>query len=331
MVHDMNRMVATWLIICAFMVFCMVVIGGITRLTESGLSIVDWRPVTGAIPPLNEADWAIEYSKYQTSPQFQKINNHMNVEQFKSIYWWEFIHRFMGRMIGLALFLPLIYFIFAKKLVRLDAYKLFGICALVGLQGLFGWIMVASGLKDNPAVSHYRLALHLGTAFIIIACIMNMAMRLLSVRRMEGIRNGWAIRCFPYILFAQVILGAMVAGMDAGLLYPDFPKMNGQWVPDEILSSSPWWRNFLENPSTIHFQHRAFAIVVCCFAAYISVNLMRITKAWACILMAGIALQIMLGWATVASSVAVIPASAHQGVAVILFAMSLYLRYQARK
>lgn len=217
-----NKNVAIWLFSCAAMVFIMVVIGGLTRLTESGLSIVEWRPFTGIIPPMNEADWQTLYEKYSQYPEFQKINAWMSVEDFKSIFWLEFIHRLWGRLIGIVFFIPFVWFLAKKSIDRATKWKLWGLFILGGLQGLMGWYMVMSGLVDRPDVSQYRLTAHFGLALLIFIALLWVALQQLGPRTTSTISSKRAWQLLWLIVFTA-LSGGFVAGLNAGHIYNTFP------------------------------------------------------------------------------------------------------------
>jgi cytochrome c oxidase assembly protein subunit 15 len=267
-----DRAVSAWLFLCAAMVFAMVVIGGITRLTESGLSIVEWQPLVGAIPPLSEADWQALFRKYRLSPQFQQVNRGMALEQFKTIFWWEYVHRLWGRLIGLVFLVPFLWFVWRGRLHGAMAWKLAGIFALGGLQGAMGWYMVASGLVDRPEVSQYRLVAHLGLAVLIYALLLWQAMTLWrapggsSVESplpfQEGEEGGLrrAASALLALIALTMLAGGFVAGLDAGMIYNTFPLMESRIVPPDYGTMRPWWRDWFENRATVQFHHRVLGI-----------------------------------------------------------------------
>src|SRR6266705_1904314 len=240
-----NRAVAAWLLVCCAFVFAIVVVGGITRLTHSGLSIVEWQPIVGALPPLDEAGWQETFGKYKQSPEYRLVNPGMTLDGFKGIFWWEYVHRLLGRMIGAVFFLPLLWFALRGGIARALAWKFAVIFALGAAQGALGWYMVQSGLVDNPRVSQYRLTAHLGIAFLIYAAMLWIALDLLFPRvpRTEAAPRG--LRRFAFALVAlisvMVLSGGLVAGTRAGLAYNTFPLMNGRLVPPEIFAIEPWY------------------------------------------------------------------------------------------
>jgi heme a synthase len=331
-----RRAIAAWLLACCALVFIMVVVGGITRLTHSGLSIVEWQPIMGAIPPLNDAQWQETFAKYQQTPEFRLRNHDMTLEGFKGIFWWEYIHRLLGRLIGLAFLLPFVYFLWRQVVPRELAWKLWAIFVLGGLQGAMGWYMVKSGLVDDPRVSSLRLAAHLGLAFVIYWAMLWVALDLLNplrasasdtARRRAGLLVG--------LVFVMVLSGALVAAIRAGFAYNTWPLMNGQWVPDEILLLDPWWTNFIHNMATVQFVHRVLAVVVVVLAL-IAWSRVRYeppnprARLWSHAMLATAAVQVLLGIATLLLQVPVSLAALHQAGAVALFTCAIGLRHALR-
>ena len=263
-IPDSSRAIACWLFFCAATVFAMALIGAITRLTESGLSIVEWAPVKGALPPLNEADWLREFDLYKQTPQYQKVNHGMSLAEFKDIYFWEWLHRLWGRLIGLFYALPLAYFWLRGRIPPDAKGPLLGILALGFAQGAMGWIMVKSGLVDMPAVSHYRLAAHLMLAFLIYACLLRMAFGF-ALRPDLDAGRATVVRGALHLVLALAVLtmvwGAFVAGLRAGLLYNTFPTMDGHWLPPELAQHKPVWKAFIEERATVQFTHRVLAVL----------------------------------------------------------------------
>jgi len=261
---DYSTRIAAWLFICAAAVFMMALIGAITRLTESGLSIVEWAPVKGAIPPLNEADWQREFDLYKETPQYIKVNRGMSLAEFKNIYFWEWLHRQWGRIIGLIYALPLLVFWAYGRLPPESKPAFTGILLLGFAQGAMGWLMVKSGLVDQPAVSHYRLAAHLMLAFLIYACLLRMAFAF-SLRpdpdagRVTCLRGG--VKLVLGLAVLTMIWGAFVAGLRAGLVYNTFPMMDAHWFPPEMLAHKPVWKSFIEEPATVQFVHRVLGVL----------------------------------------------------------------------
>ncbi|HTG97055.1 MAG TPA: COX15/CtaA family protein [Burkholderiales bacterium] len=319
-----RRMVAAWLFLCAALVFAIVLVGGITRLTRSGLSIVEWQPLIGALPPLSELEWQALFAKYRETPEFRLVNHAMTLEGFKGIFWWEYIHRLLARGIGLVFLLPLLYFQFAGKLDRALALKLWGILVLGALQGAMGWIMVQSGLVDDPKVNPVRLSAHLGIALAIFAAELWIAMQLVS-RRVRPF-DPLAVS-LPLVVFLMALSGGMVAGLRAGSAYQTFPLMNGHLVPPEVLMLEPWWRNFLYNMATVQIVHRAFFWLLCLLVP-LAWWRMRHTPAGNALL-AAFALQGTLGISTLLLGVPVGLGAAHQGGAVLLLAAALWNAHSA--
>lgn len=266
-----HRAVRLWLYLLAALVAAMVLVGGMTRLTDSGLSITEWRPVTGAIPPLSADDWAAEFSKYQEIPQYQTMNKGMSLDAFKEIYWWEWTHRFLGRLIGFVFAVPFLYFLIRRRLPARLLPGLGAVFLLGALQGAIGWWMVASGLVDRVSVAPYRLAVHLSLAFLIFAALLWTArsLRAAEPQAVPGsVRAGaWALLV---LAFVQVALGALVAGLDAGRSFTTWPLIDGGLVPnpDSLFVLKPAWANFFENPLTAQFDHRIGAYLLLAVAAW---------------------------------------------------------------
>jgi cytochrome c oxidase assembly protein subunit 15 len=268
--------VRIWLYVIAGLIVAMILVGGATRLTDSGLSITEWQPIHGTIPPLSEADWIEEFTKYQQIPEYQIINKGMTLAEFKNIFWWEWAHRFLGRFIGVVFFLPLVFFWATGRIGRSLAPQLLGIFVLGGLQGAIGWWMVASGLVARTDVSQYRLATHLTIAFGILALVMWVARGISPRPPPDGPpkARGFAI-ALVVLLFFQVFLGGLVAGLDAGLVSSTWPTMDGDWVPQGLWVARPWWLNFFENPVTVQFEHRMVAYLILAVAAVYAVAARR--------------------------------------------------------
>lgn len=335
-----RRQVAAWLLACCALVFAMVVVGGVTRLTHSGLSIVEWEPLVGTIPPLSQSDWEEVFEEYKATPQYQKVNKGMSLDEFKGIFWWEYIHRLLGRAIGVVFFVPFLWFLARGKIDRPLAWKLGGIFVLGALQGAMGWYMVMSGLVDNPRVSHYRLVAHLGLAFLIFAAMLWTALDLLNpVRgdlpppRRTLARYALALTA---LIFLMVLSGGFVAGIRAGFAYNTFPLMDGHFLPPEILMLEPWWTNLFNNMATVQFNHRMiawlliFLVSALWFAVRRTPAAARMRRA-ADALLAMLAIQVALGITTLLLAVPVPLAAAHQGGAVLLFAAGLWLAHSLRE
>ena len=326
-----RRAVAGWLLACCALVFAMVVVGGITRLTHSGLSIVEWQPLVGAVPPLDDAQWERAFAKYRATPEFRLRNHDMTLAGFKEIFWWEYFHRLLGRVIGLVFVVPFAYFLARGAIARPLAWKLAAVFALGGLQGAIGWYMVQSGLVDDPRVSPLRLAMHLGMALVIYAAMLWMALGLLARSHAPRSRHARAALGFATLVFAMALTGALVAGIHAGYAYNTFPTMNGQWVPDEILSIDPWWVNFVYNMATVQFDHRVLALAVVIGAVALAWSIWsdasapRASRVWAGALIAATGLQVSLGIATLLLRVPIALAALHQAGAVLVFTCAVGL------
>jgi cytochrome c oxidase assembly protein subunit 15 len=318
------RALALWLLAVAGLVFLMVVVGGITRLTESGLSIVRWEPLSGTLPPIGEEAWAAEFAAYRQSPQYQLVNTGISLDEFKNIYFWEYVHRLLGRVIGLAFALPLLWFAWKRAIPRGYGWKLAALFVLGGLQGAIGWWMVASGLVDRPDVSHIRLAVHLLMALAIFAATLWLALDLLTLAREDG--AGPARMPTPAIwmlslLFLQFLFGAYVAGLDAGYAFSSWPKMGDQWFPADAPMLEPFLRNFADNPVMVQFVHRWLAFAVAAAAFVLARNAWRSGhRQAAAALLTAVAVQILLGILTLLSGVELWIAASHQGMAVLLLA-----------
>ncbi len=333
--------VTIWLWICLLLVAGMVIVGGLTRLTESGLSIVEWKPITGTLPPSSEEEWTQEMAAYKTSPQAEKVFPDITLEEFKHIFWLEYIHRLLGRVIGAAFLFPLIVFSVARILTWRQTLKLTAIFTLGGAQGLIGWYMVKSGLVDNPHVSPYRLALHLGTGFTLFACILWQALNFARKPTpsigafMLPAPSQWlkAMACIAVLtIFLQVIMGAFVAGLHAGLTYNTFPYMDEKWIPEGLWpdADAAWYINLLEDVTTVQFTHRALAYVlsfiVPCFWI-VGRNNPHVAHLLP-ILFAIFVVQFLLGVLTLLFVVPVPLASLHQTNALLLFGITVTILHR---
>jgi cytochrome c oxidase assembly protein subunit 15 len=308
------------------MVALMVLIGGLTRLTNSGLSIVEWNPIHGVIPPLNESEWMEEFAKYQQSPEYLKINHGMLLDEFKSIFALEYIHRLVGRIAGAIFLLPLLFFAFKKHIPFALGKRLALIFALGLCQGVIGWYMVKSGLVDDPHVSHFRLALHLTFAFVIYGMLFwyGLEVQKPGTRTpLPGYRFSLALTA---LILLQTIFGAFVAGLDAGLVYNEFPKMGGVWIPQELYNSfsNVGLDGILHDPVSVQFLHRVIALIVTLTVLAFSIRHYRL-RTPVYLLVLALFLQVGLGIATLTHEVPVALASAHQMGALLLFSIALFI------
>lgn len=315
--------VAAWLFICAALTFAMVVVGGITRLTESGLSIVEWQPLAGALPPLSQADWEALFARYRDTPQFGKVFPDMTLEGFKSIFWWEYAHRLLGRVIGIVFLVPYVFFLIKRKITGTLAWQLAGVFVLGGLQGALGWYMVQSGLVDDPRVSHFRLTAHLGLALAIFAAEFWLALEVLSSN--EKRRYKPLALAVAGLVFLMALSGGFVAGLRAGHAYNTFPLMNGHLVPPEAFMLEPWWHNFFWNVATVQLVHRAIFWLLLVLIPIVWWHARRTTAKIAGHHLLGMfLLQAGLGISTLLLAVPVPLAAAHQAGAVLLLAAALW-------
>jgi len=337
---DARPMVAGWLLVVAVMVGAMVLLGGATRLTHSGLSMVQWQPLLGTLPPLGEAAWMDVFEKYKQYPEYLKVNQGMTLAEFKGIFYYEYSHRVLGRGIGLVFALPFLWFLFSGRIEKHRRKALFGLFLLGGLQGLIGWWMVKSGLVDRPDVSQYRLTIHLGVAFLIFGGLIWAALDLIAKGSDadEGIPPrplrtlSWAA---VFLVLLQILSGGLVAGLDAGFVYNTFPMMNEYWFPPELGQLSPWWLNMFENVITVQFDHRIGAYLVTLLTVWIwfkarSVSVSGATRMALNLVFLALAIQLGLGIGTLVMVVPVALAVLHQGGALLLFAAVVHLAFRLR-
>ena len=326
---------AVWLFAVAAMVFLMVIIGGLTRLTGSGLSMVEWRPVTGWLPPMSSAEWEAAFASYRQFPEYQKINAGMTLEEFQGIFWLEYIHRLWGRLIGVVFAVPFLVFLARGWIDRAMMSRLVGLFVLGGLQGALGWYMVKSGLVDHPDVSQYRLAAHFVVALAIYAALVWMAMGLLRSRAAPAAPD--APRRHGYALLTLVLVtatsGAFVAGLDAGYGYNTFPLMDGALLPEGLFAESPWWMSFFEDRTTVQFTHRILALttLAVALALWLRVLSSQAGRAaqWAAHATGAAALfQASLGIATLLLVVPLPLAAAHQAGSLVLLTAALWLAFE---
>ncbi|MCP3733888.1 COX15/CtaA family protein [Sphingomonas sp. RP10(2022)] len=315
------RSVARWLFVVAGLIVAMVVIGGITRLTESGLSITTWKPISGIVPPLNEAQWQAEFAGYRRIPEYAAFNQDMTLAGFKRIFFWEYLHRLLGRVIGAAFALPLLWFAMRRQIPGGYGWRLVALLALGGLQGAIGWWMVASGLSVRTDVSHVRLAVHLLTALTILAGIVWTALDLMALHRHPLAHparlTGVAVLALA-LLFVQLVYGAFTAGLDAGYAFASWPLMGDALFPAGVPMVDPSWRNAVDNPIVVQFIHRWWAFAAAAGLVWLAIRATRNGSKAGIWVVALVTLQIALGIATLLSGVQIDVAVAHQGNAALL-------------
>ncbi|MBD3647611.1 MAG: COX15/CtaA family protein [Pseudomonadales bacterium] len=330
-----RKIVVIWLSIVCFTIFAMVVVGGITRLTNSGLSMVDWRPIMGVIPPLSQEEWQETFDMYKQFPEYQQVNRHLDLEGFKRIFYWEYGHRVLGRLIGVIFFVPFVLLWVAGRIEKPVIPKLLVALVLGGLQGLMGWYMVKSGLVDMPRVSHYRLAAHLLLALLILGYLFWLILDLLDVRK-ESVSRRFALsaKVLLGLVTLQILYGAFTAGIRAGFGFNTFPKMHDQWVADAVFMMDPWWINLFESSATIQFVHRWLGIRL--VAVTVGVWLWA-WRRWrgsihlsAAVLTLILLAQVVLGILTLVYVVPISLASLHQAVACLLLLSGIHLVYISR-
>jgi cytochrome c oxidase assembly protein subunit 15 len=331
-----DKQVTRWLILCAVVIFAMILLGGATRLTNSGLSIVEWKPLVGAIPPLTAQDWQETFDKYKQFPEYQKINRGMSMDAFKTIFMYEYLHRLLGRFIGVLFAVPLIYFAVRGRLRPGLAPGLVMLFIMGGLQGLLGWYMVKSGLVDMPRVSQYRLAAHMGLATAIFAYMVWLIFELMFGREKQPDtgqrkRARWTLG-LAALVYLMILSGALVAGTDAGFAYSTWPLMGDSFIPQGLYATSPAWMATFEDITTIQFNHRMFAyflfvvLNVAAFLAYRSTTHKR-GKLAALLVAVALLVQVILGISTLLLHVPVALGTAHQGMAVLLLTATLFLSH----
>jgi cytochrome c oxidase assembly protein subunit 15 len=325
------RAVRAWLYAVAALIFAMVLVGGATRLTESGLSITEWKPVMGALPPLSATDWHAAFEKYQAIPQYRALNLGMSLDQFKTIYWWEWTHRLLGRLIGVAFLLPFLWFLWRGFIAPAWRARLWCIFALGALQGAVGWWMVASGLADRVEVSQYRLATHL-----MLACLIYVAI-IWTAQRMDGRPPGplpprirFSAIGLLVLVLVQIYLGALVAGLRAGYIYNTWPLIDGGFVPEagRLFFNAPLWRNLFENTLTVQFDHRMLAYLIWVGALLHLADVARTAKrgpmiTGAVVLFAAVTLQVALGIFTLLLAAPIVLAMLHQAMAMVVLTIAV--------
>ena len=337
--RSQSKAVGVWLLLVALLIAFMVTVGGLTRLTGSGLSITEWRPVTGVVPPLDADAWNHAFAEYRRIPQFQLENPEMNVDQFKSIYWWEWSHRLLGRILGAAFLLPFVYFVSTKAIARRDFSRMLSLFLLGGLQGFVGWWMVESGLETRVSVSPYRLAIHLGVAIVLLGAVVWAALDYLQpkAQRKPGSAKNlgrWGI-AFVVLVYVQMLMGALVAGLHAGLIYNTWPSMNGSVFPQSPFFDHPWWKNFASNPGLAQFDHRigAYLVAAAAFVLWLGGRKVKIdgpASASGHLLLAITGLQVALGIVTLLNQAPLPLAALHQATAVALYATAVWHAHSLR-
>lgn len=336
-----NKAIINWLLIGCFFIYAMVVVGCLTRLTHSGLSITDWS-FMGSFPPFNEQQWLERFAKYQQSPEFQKVNHEMTLLEFKPIFMWEYVHRMIGRLMMYIFLIGFIYFLIKKKITREMWPKMILLFVLGAMQAVIGWWMVYSGLQNKPAVSHYRLATHLMSAFTLFAFTFWFALDLIYPKEKaetnQASKLKWPVIIFFILLIIQIIFGAFTAGhtqgdsskIRPGQIWNTWPKMGEEWLPEQVYMEDGLFRNMFENPSGIQFTHRTLAIILCLVMVFIwfRSNKLKLTKFqyWGItLLIYGLTAQFVLGVLTLIYNVPVVMGALHQTGAFFLFATSIYV------
>lgn len=335
-----DRPIAWWLLACCALIFAMVVLGGVTRLTGSGLSMVNWKPVSGVLPPLSQAAWEREFEHYRQTPEYSYVNKGMTLDAFKGIFWFEYAHRLLGRLIGVVFLIPFVYFLLRRRFEPSLVPKLVSMFILGGMQGLLGWYMVKSGLVDDPHVSQYRLAAHLGLAILIYAFMLWTALEILHRAQSAGpgarSRLASPTTILAVAVFITMMSGAFVAGLKAGFTYNTFPLMAGKLVPDGMWSVSPAYLNFFENVTTVQFTHRVlamatfFAIIALWFGAR-RMGLTRSQRLWLHATALAAVVQVALGISTLVLRVPISLAALHQAGAMVLLTVLMGLAYETRR
>jgi len=338
--HD-NYAIAVWLIACCAVIFGMIILGGVTRLTGSGLSMVDWAPIMGVLPPLNHVEWQEVFLRYQQFPEYQLKNYGMSLNEFKSIFWFEYGHRLLGRFIGVIFLLPFLYFLFRGKIEKSLTPKLIFMFILGGLQGLMGWYMVKSGLVNDPYVSQYRLTAHLGLAVLIYSYMLWVALSLLFPKEREKYISGrstlaWMSLMITGLIIITILSGGLVAGTRAGHAFNTFPLMNGQLIPSGLFDVTPIWRNFFENIITVQFDHRVLALLLFLLISILwyksgKIKMHTLAVTGRHLLLAALVLQITLGISTLLLVVPVALAASHQAGAIILLTASIFYSHQLNR
>ena len=350
LINPNHKAIAIWLLVCCATIFGMIILGGVTRLTGSGLSMVEWAPILGILPPLNQAEWQETFLLYQQFPEYQLKNFDMSLGEFKSIFWFEYGHRLLGRSIGLIFLLPFLFFLFRGKIEKALTPKLITLFVLGGLQGLMGWYMVKSGLVNDPHVSQYRLTAHLGLAVVIYAYMFWVALGLLYPKINDSANNtaakntdnkiGSLSLIITGIIIITILSGGFVAGTRAGFAFNTFPLMDGKLIPNGLFEHSPLWRNLFENIVTVQFDHRVLATLLFLVIPVFWFKAGKLTgefkvqslaRTGSHLLLAALVLQITLGISTLLLVVPVALAAAHQAGAILLLTAALFVSQQLHR
>jgi cytochrome c oxidase assembly protein subunit 15 len=336
---DGRKLVIGWLVLVALLVFAMIVLGGVTRLTNSGLSMTDWKPITGWLPPLGHEAWMAEFERYKAFPEYQKINKGMSLSEFQGIYAFEFAHRVLGRIIGIAFFVPFVLLLLFRKIPRAMAPRLALLFVLGALQGGMGWFMVMSGLVDNPDVSHYRLTAHLALASLIFSALLWTIFDLLRGPYAGSPSAHGAVRRTAWGLLAlialQIVIGGFVAGLNAGFIYTDWPLMGGTFLPADMFDLAPLYHNFLENPSTVQFVHRMVGYAIAGLSIWLYLisrgrDLSAPARLGIAALVTMVFVQVFLGILTLLYVVPVTLGAAHQAGGMLVLAFALFVAHELR-
>ena len=325
-----QRAIAWWLLICCTLTFSIVIVGGVTRLTRSGLSITEWKPVTGTLPPMNEADWNDAFTKYQATPEYQLVNKGMSLADFKGIFWWEYLHRLLGRLIGVAFLFPFLYFLMRRQMDLKLGARLALLLSLIGFQGFLGWYMVKSGLVNEPHVSHLRLTAHLGLAVLLYIAMLRTALNIFFPPSFQSGKLKWKSLRLVIAIYGMMLTGALVAGLKAGKIFNTFPLMGDHVIPVDFWGIDPWYKNFIDNPVSVQFEHRLLAWLLIIWIPFyviknrsaLAANLRLQRSAW--LLVAALVLQVTLGIITLLMIVPVPLAAMHQAGAMVLLSSALW-------
>lgn len=335
---DRSRPVAIWLFAVAALVLAMIVVGGATRLTDSGLSITEWKPVTGAVPPLSEQDWQAEFALYQQIPQYKLVNRGMTLDQFKSIYWWEWGHRLLGRLVGAAYAAPLVFFLIRQQIPRRLIWRCGALLVLGGLQGLVGWWMVASGLAGRVSVAPERLAVHLGLAFALLGGLVWTALDAWAGQARQTLPSPWGRRALVLtgLIYFQILLGALVAGNDAGFVYNDWPLMNGALIPKDYAGPG-LWATLAHSQGAVQLHHRLMAYLLTLVAVALGIGAWRSnylageSKQLALAACAGVGVQVLLGIATLMAGTPLWLGILHQLAAAVVLSLAVAFAWRVRR